>query len=48
MPALLTNEKFETMQRKTAGAMKERILREMTEALGIITAEQPKEAGAKE
>jgi predicted ATPase/DNA-binding winged helix-turn-helix (wHTH) protein len=41
MPGLLTKEEFEALQRKTAGAAKERMLREIAEALEVLTAEQP-------
>ena len=41
MPALLTATEFEALQRKTAGMTKERMLREMAEALEALTTERP-------
>jgi DNA-binding winged helix-turn-helix (wHTH) protein/tetratricopeptide (TPR) repeat protein len=41
MPALLSTGEFEALQRKTQGATKERMLREMAEALEVVTAERP-------
>src|SRR5882672_1595950 len=41
LPALLTDEEFGALQRKTAGATKERMLRELAEALEVLTAERP-------
>jgi DNA-binding winged helix-turn-helix (wHTH) protein len=41
LPALLTATEFEALQRKTAGMTKERMLREMAEALEALTTERP-------
>ncbi len=41
MPALLSRTALEALQRKTAGATRERMLREMAEALEALTAERP-------
>jgi predicted ATPase len=41
MPALLSAEELEGLQRKTTGATRERMLRELAEALEVITAERP-------
>ncbi len=41
MPALLSVQQLETLQRKTHGATQERMLREMAEAIEVLTAEQP-------
>jgi predicted ATPase len=41
MPALLSTVALEALQRKTAGATKERMLRELAEAVELITAERP-------
>ena len=41
MPALLSVQELETLQRKTQGATQERMLREMAEAVETLTAEQP-------
>jgi len=41
LPALLNPTEMETLQRKTAGATKERMLRELAEAVEILTAERP-------
>src|SRR5262249_2943468 len=41
MPAVLRTEEFEALQRKTQGATKERMLREMAETLEVVTAERP-------
>src|SRR5262245_491104 len=41
MPALLTPADLETLQRKTLGATRERMLREMAEAVEALTAERP-------
>jgi DNA-binding winged helix-turn-helix (wHTH) protein/predicted ATPase len=41
MPALLSPDEIEALQRKTAGATRERMLRELTEALEILTEERP-------
>ena len=41
MPALLSPDDIEALQRKTAGATRERMLRELTEALEVLTAERP-------
>jgi predicted ATPase/DNA-binding winged helix-turn-helix (wHTH) protein len=41
MPTLLGGADLEALQRKTAGATRERMLREMAEALDTITAERP-------
>ncbi|HEV8718666.1 MAG TPA: AAA family ATPase [Candidatus Binatia bacterium] len=40
MPALLSPTEFEALQRKTAGATRERMLREMAEALEALTADR--------
>ena len=41
MPALLSPEELDALQRKTAGVTRERMLRELAEALEVITAERP-------
>jgi DNA-binding winged helix-turn-helix (wHTH) protein/tetratricopeptide (TPR) repeat protein len=41
MPALLSPTDYEALQRKTQGATRERMLRELAEALEMITAEHP-------
>ena len=41
MPALLSAADLEALQRKVQGATRERMLREMAEALEALTAEQP-------
>ncbi|HEV8715499.1 MAG TPA: hypothetical protein VGX03_22050, partial [Candidatus Binatia bacterium] len=41
MPALLNAAELETLQRKVAGATKERMLRELAEALEALTSERP-------
>ncbi len=41
MPGVLTEEELATLQRKTAGVTKERMLREMAEALEVLTRERP-------
>ncbi len=41
MPALLDTTELEVLQRKTQGATRERMLREMGETLEVITAEHP-------
>ena len=41
MPTLLPAEELEALQRKTAGATQQRMLREMAEALEALTVEQP-------
>src|SRR5262245_48090142 len=41
LPALLTGNELEALQRKTAGATQQRMLREFAEALEVLTAEQP-------
>ena len=41
MPALIDDAEFETLQRKVQGATRERMLREMAEAVEALTAEQP-------
>jgi predicted ATPase len=41
MPALLSATELEALQRKTAGATRERMLRELAEALEVLTAERP-------
>ena len=41
MPALLRETELEALQRKTAGATRERMLRELAEALEVIAAERP-------
>ncbi len=40
MPALLSAEEFDTLQRRVLGSMRERMLREMAEALEVLTTEQ--------
>ena len=41
MPALLSTDELETLQRKVQGATQERMLREMAEALEALTSERP-------
>jgi hypothetical protein len=41
MPALLTMTEREALQRTTAGATKERMLRELAEAVEVMTVERP-------
>ena len=41
MPALLSTAELEELQRRTAGVTRERMLRELAEALEVITAERP-------
>ena len=41
MPALVSDTELETLQRKVQGATRERMLREMAEAIEALTAEQP-------
>ena len=41
MPALLSATELEVLQRKTQGATRERMLRELAEAVEALTAEQP-------
>lgn len=41
MPALLSTAALEDVQRKVQGATRERMLRELAEALEVLTAEQP-------
>jgi DNA-binding winged helix-turn-helix (wHTH) protein len=41
MPALLSQDALEGIQRKVLGASRERMLRELAEALEVVTAEQP-------
>lgn len=41
MPAFLASADFEALQRKVAGATRERMLREMAEALEVLTTERP-------
>ncbi len=41
MPALLDTAELEALQRRTHGATRERMLRELAEALEVITAERP-------
>ncbi len=41
MPALLDTADLEALQRRTQGATRERMLRELAEALEVITAERP-------
>ncbi len=41
MPTLLQAEEFEALQRKTAGATQQRMLREMAEVLEALTVEKP-------
>ncbi len=41
LPAVLGNLDLEPLQRKTAGATRERMLRELTEALEVLTTERP-------
>src|SRR5262249_61479623 len=40
LPALLSAPELEALQRKVAGATRERMLREMAEALDVLTTEQ--------
>ena len=41
MPALLSDEERETLQRQVGGATRDRMLREMAEALEALTVERP-------
>jgi predicted ATPase len=41
MPALLTPTELEALQRRTHGATRERMLRELAEALEVLTTERP-------
>jgi predicted ATPase len=41
MPALLSDEERETLQRQVGGATRDRMLREMAEALEVLTVERP-------
>ena len=41
MPALLVAEEMETLQRRVVGATRERMLREMVEAIEVLTAHHP-------
>jgi predicted ATPase len=41
LPALVDEEELETLQRKVQGATRERMLRELAEALEVISAERP-------
>jgi predicted ATPase/DNA-binding winged helix-turn-helix (wHTH) protein len=41
MPSLLSTAELEELQRRTAGVTRERMLRELAEALEVITAERP-------
>jgi predicted ATPase len=41
MPALLSDEEFATLQSRTQGTTPQRMLREMAEALEVLTAERP-------
>ncbi|MGH7964865.1 MAG: AAA family ATPase [Candidatus Binatia bacterium] len=41
MPALLTDAEMEAIQRKVQGATRERMLRELAEALEVLTSEMP-------
>src|SRR5262249_50122844 len=41
MPALLAAEELETVQRRVVGATRERMLREMVEAIEVLTAHRP-------
>ena len=41
MPALLDTAELEALQRRTHGATRERMLRELAEALEVITPERP-------
>jgi len=41
MPALLSTPELEELQRRTAGATRERMLRELAEAIEVMTAERP-------
>ena len=41
LPALVSHEEFERLQRKTVGATRTRMLRELAEALEVITQHQP-------
>ncbi len=41
LPALLQSTELEALQRKTAGATRERMLRELAEAIEVVTRERP-------
>jgi len=41
MPALLSADEFDALQRRSGGATQERMLRELAEALELLTAERP-------
>ena len=41
MPALVSDTEFEALQRKAQGATRERMLREMAEAIEALTADRP-------
>ena len=41
MPSLLTTDEFAALQDKTAGATRVRMLRELAEAIEVVTAERP-------
>jgi DNA-binding winged helix-turn-helix (wHTH) protein/predicted ATPase len=41
MPALLSGDEYETLQRRSSGATRERMLRELAEAMESLTAERP-------
>ncbi len=41
LPSLIEAAEFEALQRKTAGATQQRMLREMAEALEALTVERP-------
>jgi predicted ATPase len=41
MPALLSPEEFDALQRRVTGSTRERMLREMAEALEVLTVERP-------
>ena len=47
MPGLLDAAALETLARRTQGATRERMLREMAEALEAVTAEQPRRGPAR-
>src|SRR5687768_15439244 len=41
MPALLSTAEYDTLQRRVAGASRERMLRELAEAVEALTTERP-------
>ena len=46
-PHLLDTAELEALQRRTAGATRERMLRELAEAFEVITARTPAGVGAR-